>query len=371
LSKPLIELVAFSDLHAHNYRYGSKRVPHPNAGGLFNSRLLDCVSVLRDIEKYCVDHVIKHVLFGGDLFHRRSVLHTDVFNVIHREFARMNQLHFTMLPGNHDYSDRTGHIHSLEAFSQLPHVDVLDKHKRYLFDPEDHSTCMAILPVPYTDDREEAKKRLEHAGELAENQNVPTLLLAHLGMQGATVGSDYVLVSDSDIGVADVPYEKFTACLFGHYHQHQQLFRNGWYIGATHQHNWGDANTNRGFLHIRVFDDRIEFVQVPTSAPRFFNIQEVDPDAVEVHPRDFVRYHTRAGGIRDVREVEQRYNNHHVEIIEHNETEQEDLRLPEGTLEPRALVESWVSSKNTDKDSTEAKIALGKELLAEAEDEVL
>ncbi len=370
MEKPLLELVLFSDMHAHNFRFGAKRVMHED-GSMYNSRLIDCVTVLREIKAYCVKHNIEHVLFGGDLFHRRSILHTDVFNVIYEEIANMSNLKFVMIPGNHDYADRAGNVHSLVPFGRLPNVIVLEEYSLSTVGDK-----IAVAAVPFTDDPAEAKERLKVAGEMADrNKEVtgnPCILLAHLGMQGAKVGSDYVLVSDSDIGVDDVPYDKFTACFFGHYHQHQQLFPNGYYIGATHHHNWGDANTERGFIHLKVFQDAIEFERIETSVPRFLNVREDTIDSIHFRPSDFVRYHTTSdAGSLSAGELGQKFGVEQVELIEHRKDELEELRLPDDTLEPQKLVEVWTSSKVEEGSNRDELIELGKKLLAEAEEQIL
>lgn len=356
------DILLFSDLHAHNFRYGKKLVPHidKHVPGMFNSRLMDCICAVREMTDYAQEHDIKTVLFGGDMFHTRSVISTDVFTAIYREIERMAYKvdHIVMIPGNHDYGDRSGHVHSLQPFASIQNVTVMDRVGVV------ETPVADIVCVPYTDDPTIAKKSLSMAGSLAGISSRPSILLAHLGMQGATVGSDYVLISKSDIEVDDVPYNDFTACFFGHYHLHQKLFRNGWFIGATTGQNWGDANTTRGFLHLRLAcKDGMFFDQIETSSPRFINLVE-GGDPMDTRENDFVRYHYQGDKPLDFSGVAG-----NVEPIQHIEEDETALELPKDSLDPSSLVELWVEHQDSNKKLTQMKelVDLGKQLLAEAE----
>lgn len=383
------EFLIFSDFHAHNFRYGSKRVRHPDLAvdGLFNSRLIDCVGVLRDISRYAEEHGIKYVFFGGDLFHKRLILNTDVLSVIHREIVNLSSVcHVYMIPGNHDYGDRAGHVHSLSVFKGLPNITVLDG-VEFVAVGDKLRPDIGLITVPYTDDPELAKTWLQTAGEYGRSKfrdDCPVVLLAHLGMQGAKVGSDYVLISDSDVEVEDVPYDAFDVCFFGHYHQHQKLFKNGWFVGASHQHNWGDAGTKRGFLHVKLDSGRVDFDLIETRAPRFINLQESEltsPDVVNsIRSQDFVRVHvtsrSNALDFEDLTELTERYSEllkaGRVEPIVHTEptASTEELELPADRLEAAALMEKWVEH-HVDDTSAARYLKLGLELLKRAQEQAL
>lgn len=56
----------------------------------------------------------------------------------------------------------------------------------------------------------------------------------------------------------------------------------GWYIGAALQHNWGDANQERGYLLINIFKDKnsklIETEFIPSCGPQFYKVNVVGDD---------------------------------------------------------------------------------------------
>lgn len=363
----MTDFLVFSDFHAHNFQAFSKQVPWPT-GGSINSRLKDCVDVIEEMRAYAKQHNIKHVLFGGDLFHSRSAVKTEVFNVIYEAVnAWADDLAYMfMIPGNHDMADREGHVHSLKAFRR-ENLILMDQNWHALYRPE---IKVQIIGVPYTPDREEAARRLERVGKAADDckakYGAPSILLAHLGMQGAKVGSDYVLVSDNDVTVSDIPHDKFALCLFGHYHQHQQLFSNGWFIGATHHHNWGDAGTRRGFLHLTVNPDGTHsFKQIETKAPRFVNLDDQNTGAWR--KQDFIRMHTSLEVTDELKQGLVATLGPNVEVVRKPvKQDEQTFELKEEDLHPAGLVGAWVEKKHGNLDAEKLK-SIGLSLLSKAE----
>lgn len=218
MTKLVDELLVFSDHHAHPFTYGAKEVMYD--GVLTNSRLLASVDVLKQLHKYADDHDIKTVVFGGDLFHTREAVSTDAYNLtmqVLRPFLRDRRSF--LLVGNHDCHDRDGFVHSLEGFKNWydPNIRVVDARVGLPVYGDRYLLCF----VPYTEDRVKAINLIKTLADW--DFGGPKLLFAHLGMQGATVGSDYVLVNENDLGVDDIPTKAFTGCLFGHYHQHPTI----------------------------------------------------------------------------------------------------------------------------------------------------
>lgn len=346
------ELLVFSDHHAHPFPFGSKEVLHD--GVLHNSRLLESCLVLDQMRKYADEHKIQTIVFGGDLFHTREAVTTDAYNLTMHHLARLlsNRAAY-LLVGNHDYADREGKIHSLENIKlwggrwadrinvvdwRQTHCELHERHQGYRGDVYD------LCFVPYTENRQLAAETIQRHAALKKDG--PRLLFAHLGMQGAKVGSDYVLVNDGDIGLDDIPHKEFTGCLFGHFHQHQQLFQNGWYIGASHQHNWGDVNTVRGFLHVRVYIDHIEFDFIPSDAARFIAIRDVDLDKTEIREKDFVKILTEKRLSPDATDaIRKTTKSTNCEVIYvPPKVKLQAVELDEKHLTPSAMVETWVKA---------------------------
>ena len=236
------DIILFSDHHAHNFTYGATKELWRD-GNLHNSRLLDSVRVLYEIGDYVKQHdEIDCVLFGGDLFHKRNIFNTDVFNLTFKAIQEMAEKRIYMIPGNHDFGNRVGSLHSLQPFDAIDNVIVVDTAQSY-----DIANDLYISFVPYSDSKDRIVQGFNKCLKDIENAGEHCLLLAHCGVQGAKVGSDYVLVHDGDISLDDVPYSSYDAFFFGHYHRHQKLCDKAWFIGATHQHNCGEVGCVRGF----------------------------------------------------------------------------------------------------------------------------
>jgi len=364
MSKPF-EFLVFSDFHAHNFKYGATRTTIPDMLGLYNSRLADSAAVLDEILAYAKVKDIKHVVFCGDLFHRRASVPTDVrYVVIDRLHKFVDEdIHLHMLPGNHDMGDRQGHVHSLIGLGELSdYIHVYDR----LAESQEVEDANFVF-VPYKESLSEAKNALEAAGKLAEMSAKPSILFAHLGMQGAKVGSDYVLVHDSDVRVEDVPNRKFAACFFGHFHEHQQLFANGWYVGATHQHNWGDAYGSRGYLHVTMKGNKVDFQQLQTMAPEFVVTRDGKTSRgvlSMMKANDFVRNITKDMNI-DREALRKRWEVAHLEIVYEIADEETEFTLDTTQLSPVAVIDQWVDSRLPEELNKEAVLSTGKDILKE------
>ena len=365
MSKPF-EFLVFSDIHCHNFQYGATKVPIPGLKGLYNSRLADTAAVLDEIREYAYSKDIDTVFFCGDLFHRRSSVPTDVRHVVvdrlHKFVDDSITLH--MIPGNHDMGDRHGNVHSLVGLGELS--DFIHVHSEVEMVAGDHPD---LVFVPYSDNLEDAKSSLETAGRFLELAGAgPALLFAHLGMQGAKVGSDYVLVNDSDISVSDVPHSKFTACFFGHFHEHQRLFNNGWFVGATHQHNWGDSGGSRGFLHVKMDENGITFEQIKTSAPEFVVTREAE--RVSYKPNDFVRVivDVMKDDISfDLEAVKAKMGIKHLEVVVQPSDKGTDFVLDRTQMSPAAVLSQWVDAKLPERLDKDSALKVGREILKEVD----
>lgn len=353
------ELLIFSDLHAHPFSY--KATQEVYGGGYHNSRLVDAVRVLEEIELYAVQHRIANILFGGDLFHKRGSLPTAAVQLVFSALRRIasHGIKLWMIPGNHDYADAVGNIHALRV---LPYVH----DNIYVEDiPSTHVIgTFSVSMLPYRPSKTKLIEDIAILDKTSVDARHPHLLLAHLGIQGAKVGSDYVLVSPHDIDLGDVSFARFDACFFGHYHEHQKVFRNGWFIGATHQHNWGDAGSTRGFLHVKQAGDGVTFSQVEIeSTPKFLRVIDVG-GTIGGRDIDFVKVHVPIDTSKE--NVLSRTRATHVEVV-HEEPEDHVPEIPAGIFTPSSMVEAWVKEHKGE----DHLVELGKQLLREAAEDSL
>lgn len=225
-----MKIVVFSDAHIHTWAEHSrdeKGVP---------SRLLDCLSVLRQIRAYCVKHGIRAVLFGGDLFHKRGVLYTLPYNLVVAELAEWKRAGIELFAnvGNHDAADRRGKVHALQALesAELLHTVDDDGWMNWHIEGEDGEEVM-VTAISYCPDAATLRDRTFIALQMREDADVPTIGLFHHGFRGARVGTslEYVVKEDAD---PDEYAKSFMWMLSGHYHAHQEIGTTGhaWYVGS-------------------------------------------------------------------------------------------------------------------------------------------
>jgi len=254
-----VKILIFSDLHAHAFKpYATVR-----DDGM-NSRLADAISCIHQIKDYCLKNDVDLILFGGDLFHVRKHIAVPTFNAVYEAMCEFHvyKIPMVLIPGNHDQADKEGTDHSIYAFSTFCNVA---NEPGWITVKGKSGAQYQILAIPYTENIEQLRQLTY------EPVNLPgtKFLLAHLGMQGAKVGADFVYRNPHDPVIEDLNPDQYDFGFLGHYHIHQYLTNNICYVGAPLQHNWGDKGQTRGFL---VYDTEAKTAQqVPLDAPQFID----------------------------------------------------------------------------------------------------
>lgn len=281
------KVLLFSDLHAHTYREFAG--PPVDAVNL-NSRLENCLHVLDAVLNYAIKNDIEKVIFAGDLFHKRNVIQTAMYNLVWNRVALFakSEVDLYLLVGNHDQTTLDGRIHSLEPMQEIAHV---------IYKP----TIVEITRgaywqfVPYMEKVSDLKKAM---------QGPANFLVAHAGLAGAVTGPvEYQ--PDEAMKPSDVPEYEFA--FFGHYHKRQKMRDKCWYIGSPIQQHRGEREEEaKGFL---VFDtDKLTFKVVPITAPKFVTIEEGDGEGRNKATGNFVDLIGTAGPwfnefVEELREV--------------------------------------------------------------------
>lgn len=265
-----MKIAVFSDLHVHSW------AEHSRDDDGVPSRLRHCVSVLRSVREHCVEHEIHHVLFGGDLFHKRGVLYTQAYNLVVAELARWRESKLWLYAnvGNHDAADRDGKVHALQALHSaelLRTVGVNGWSIWYLGGPQD----VTVTAVAYCPGSTELRRRTDAAIVESDTGKTGgsgafTIGLFHHGFRGARVGTslEYVVKEDSD---PDEYAKHFDVMLSGHYHAHQEIGTQGnaWYVGSPMEFVRGETSP-KGFLVLDTEAGEIERVEL--GLPRFVKV---------------------------------------------------------------------------------------------------
>lgn len=334
-------ITAFSDLHAHPFAQYATIIDG------VNSRLLDCVRVLREVIAFARN--TDALVFGGDLFHGMAKLDVTALNLVLDTLADAPPAF--MLVGNHDQADRASGHHSLHAIKRMDHVVVIDKPGWYL---HPRIPGLRVFGVPYTDRTEDVTAALSTIERPACEYAIGLL---HAGMDGAKVGPLEYRVK-GEMSVESIPrWLDYT--LVGHYHDHQVLAERVAYVGATLAHNWGDANKTRGYCVVDLHAGKIE--QIESQAPRFLVRSELG----DAEPADFVE--VRLGDLDDGAKekieatIKRRGIVHGSVVVEQHEHTPEARLVCSDGASIRSLIEPYVAHVKGATD--EALVELGRAYL--------
>lgn len=259
-----MKLVLFSDLHAHAF---------PEFGA--TERLLDCLSVLTDVRKHCEKHGITDAFFGGDMFHKRGVVHTLPYVAVAHELLAFKKagVGFYAVDGNHDHEDKDGTIHALQPLMAGGLIKGIGKRGYRVIELDD--CCITMFA--YCDSKDVLAERIKESRKHT-NLNKRQIALFHHGFKGARVGSTLEYEVKEPIDAKTLKLNKLYDLVFsGHYHGHQRIegVKNGWYVGSPLEHTRSDRSEERkGFLEIDT--KTMTFKRIALDRPRFVTVNVGD-----------------------------------------------------------------------------------------------
>ena len=266
-----MRILHFADAHIDMANYGR----HDPETGL-PLRVLDFLKSLDTIVDAAVNEKVDMVIFAGDAYKDRSPAPT-----FQREWGRriirlsQAKIPTLLLVGNHDLSPAIGRAHAIQEFDtlQVPYVRVLQTPE--LLHPKDlwdlpvqviampwiaRSGLMASLDMSGTDSSEVFANIESRISELIEgwleeaDPNLPLILTAHASVQGATFGSERMVMLGSDLVLPGslVKNPRFDYVALGHIHKPQDLNEGGQppviYPGSIERVDFGEAADDRFFI---------------------------------------------------------------------------------------------------------------------------
>jgi len=266
-----MRILHFADAHIDMANYGR----HDPETGL-PLRVLDFLKSLDTIVDAAINEKVDMVIFAGDAYKDRSPAPT-----FQREWGRriirlsQAKIPTLLLVGNHDLSPAIGRAHAIQEFDtlQVPYVRVLQTPE--LLHPKDlwdlpvqviampwiaRSGLMASLDMSATDPSEVFANIESRISELIEgwleevDPNLPLILTAHASVQGATFGSERMVMLGSDLVLPGslVKNQRFDYVALGHIHKPQDLNEGGQppviYPGSIERVDFGEAADDRYFI---------------------------------------------------------------------------------------------------------------------------
>tara|TARA_A100001037_G_scaffold305989_1_gene348462 strand:+ start:4233 stop:5474 length:1242 start_codon:yes stop_codon:yes gene_type:complete len=301
-----MKIIHFADLHIGVENYGTI---DPDTG--LSSRLNDFLNVFDELVDYAITHTVDLVVLAGDVYKSRDPSQTH-----QREFAkRISRLTKANIPtfvvvGNHDLPNSTNRATAVEIFPTLDvaGIHVGDTLTTHIITTEAGPIQIISLPWPKKGSllsREETKGlnidqvRMELERRLTEgiranaanlNPNIPAIIVGHVTVNGATVGSERSMMMGNDhtLLVSSLQYPQIDYVALGHIHKHQVVSSNHpqiVYSGSLERVDFSEEHEDKGFCVIILDETRpattrlssFEFVKV--SARKFLTIDvQVPPD---------------------------------------------------------------------------------------------
>lgn len=288
-----MRLIHFADLHLGIETYGS----YDTARGM-STRIADFLDSFDRIVDYAIENSADAVLFAGDAFKNR-----DPSPTLQREFAlrivRLSRagIPIVLLVGNHDLPATASRATHTEIYQVLDTPGVYVCRNIEAIDLQTRSGPLQIVAVPWVTrttfladesfrilaesdlDRAMGTAVSESLRELTADLDpaVPAVLMAHLSIQGATVGFErsIMLGRDLTLGMDDMHASAFDYVALGHIHKHQQVIARppAVYSGSPERVDFGEEREDKGFIDVEIRQDETgnrtvswQFIKLPVRA---------------------------------------------------------------------------------------------------------
>lgn len=301
-----MKILHFADLHIGVENYGTI---DPDTG--LSSRLNDFLQVFDELVDYAIEQVVDLVVLAGDVYKSRDPSQTH-----QREFAkRISRLSKENIPtfvvvGNHDLPNSANRATAVEIFPTLnvQGIHIGDTLTTHIVPTKSGPLQIISLPWPRKGSilsREETKGlnidqvRMELERRLTEgirscaeglDTNVPAILVGHVTVSGATVGSERSMMMGNDhtLLVSSLQYPAIDYVALGHIHKHQVVSSNHpkiVYSGSLERVDFSEEKDDKGFCVVTInqaspFGARVEhFEFVKVNARRFLTVDlTIPPD---------------------------------------------------------------------------------------------
>jgi DNA repair exonuclease SbcCD nuclease subunit len=233
--------ICSADFHCNAWLEGGESV-----NGV-NGRIRDFLVAIDFLFGYARAHYVERIFQLGDVYHLKKNIPLDAYNLLWdkvREHAEDLTIDFVV--GNHDREDDREEVVTIlpyRAFAGVytePHVDDQER----------------IVYVPWLYDQSRVRAFLK---DLPKKNY--WMLLFHGELDGAVVGpTDYMLKSKMTEDV--IQTKRFEQVFAGHLHKRQNI-KGVWYPGSLIPKDFGELETDKGFLHV-LPSGEVKVVQVPS-----------------------------------------------------------------------------------------------------------
>lgn len=300
-----LHLLHFADTHIGVENYGRL----DTTTGL-HTRLQDFSRCLKFVVNTALERDVDAVLFAGDAYKHATPNPTHESKFA-EQVKRLTDEHIpvVMVTGNHDIPASFGKASSLSIFRTLgdeKYFFIAERPQLLKIETKSGPLQVACFPWPtrhllLTKDEYKNLSDVEMTRTIEEkcsnridafarelDPDVPSVLLAHLAVAGATYsGSERstIIGQDPVILQSVLKNPAFDYVALGHIHKHQDLNAQGQppvvYPGSLERIDFGEAQDEKGFCLVSLKKGAGSYHLLPTPARRFVKIE------IDVRTQDF------------------------------------------------------------------------------------
>ena len=281
-------------------------------------RLDDTMYALKTIRAYCQAAKIDIIIILGDLFHDRKFLEIDVLNRSTEFFddaKKKYDQNWIVFPGNHDmYLRYSWRCNSLDPINDK--LTVISDIKDLVIDGRHFHI------LPYVTQESAYNEILHHMSKKADEE---TILLTHIGVNGATFNTCFTQASSSSVTFNDTPYKKIFT---GHYHNKQSIGERIHYPGSPIPFKHDEGGIPHGFIILDTNTLEQKFINIMKAGSKFFpnivpppNYYTIIYDDINSTPEEVIK------------------NNHIRVVLDSSvaENEKESIKLLLGNKDPKSI----------------------------------
>lgn len=302
--------VFFTDVHFHKFSTLAK--PDDVTG---NSRFTEQLRVMQEVFDIARENDAM-LLDGGDLFHKRGAVETDVFNKVYNLFNENSDRKVVHCIGNHDR--QTNSLYSSSSLDLFKYNGGVVESSTP-FTVEDNENNWAIYVLPYGDEIEELKDWLNKQDIDKTKTNI---LLGHLGLEGAKTGSGNHRLAGA-FSYDDLRPDDFDYVLLGHYHKRQLLNEfnpKHIYGGSLLQNNFGETHDTGVYLLTVDTEDKknntTEFIPIKSTRFATVDANDLPSDLSDIMENDYVRFRGKTSDVKALENVTDDLSNVQIDLQE-------------------------------------------------------
>ncbi|MGB1250893.1 MAG: metallophosphoesterase family protein [Candidatus Promineifilaceae bacterium] len=286
-----IKILHFADAHIDMVNYGKhdERTRLP-------IRVMDFLSSLDQIVERAIEEKVDLVIFAGDAY-RNQRPHPKFQRQWEQRIVQLSRagIPTVLIVGNHDTSPSVQRAHAMQEFATLNVANVFVVDNLQLLTAEQLGLPVQVVALPWVSQsalmaRFEASSDEALRNTLEErigngldqmiakaDPELPTILTAHVTVQGAKFGSERQVMLGQDValsmGVVKDPRLDYVA--LGHIHKHQEIGTGHppvLYSGSIERVDFGEVKETKGFVLAEVSKGDTTWKFVPLKTRRFVDI---------------------------------------------------------------------------------------------------